>query len=61
LRKERENSKRGDNMGRVANEVRKKTWLLLYEARNTNDPEYLKAIIQECTKLLFKCAERINE
>lgn len=61
MRKERENSKRGDNMGRVANEVRKKTWLLLYEARNTNDPEYLKAIIQECTKLLFKCAERINE
>lgn len=61
MRKERENSKRGDNMGRVANEVRKKTWLLLYEARNTNDPEYLRAIIQECTKLLFKCAERINE
>ena len=45
----------------TANEVRKKTWLLLYEARNTNDPEYLKVIIQECTKLLFKCAERIKE
>lgn len=48
-------------MNITAVEVRKKAWLLLYEARNSNDPEYLKAIILECTKLLFKCAERINE
>lgn len=44
----------------TASEVRKKTWLLLYEAENTEDIEYLKAVVRECGKLLFKCAERME-
>ena len=44
----------------TAAEVRQKAWLLLYEAETTDDAEYLKAIINECGKLLFKCAERIG-